>query len=168
MKAAPGDKTIGQALAGFNGTTGQVIAFVDITPGSNQTQTVQAAQAPDSGDANFTSLNVSGPSTLSDLTVTGTATINNLTVSGIASVATLIVNGHVIGNGDTAGTVTVPAGQTTVQYTFASPYAQVPAVVASPEGQPVEFSVTPTDTGFNINLASPAEADTKFDYLVEQ
>ena len=167
MKATPGDKTIGQALEAFNGTRGQIIMFVNVAPG-NQSQQLQTAQTPSQTNGNFASLNVSGPSTLSDLKVTGAATVNNLTVTGLATVATITINGHIVGNDDTRGTVTIPKGQQTLHHSFAAAFTKKPVLVASPEGQAVLYSLTPTNTGFDINLLTPATTDTTFDYLVQE
>ncbi|PIZ61893.1 hypothetical protein COY17_03490 [Candidatus Saccharibacteria bacterium CG_4_10_14_0_2_um_filter_52_9] len=154
-KAVPGEKTIGQALAAFNGSSGTVAMFVNVSSGNNsQLATLQPAQ---SGAGNFTSLNVSGPTNLTDLTVTG-----------LAKVANIEVGGHIIGNDDTRGRVTVPSGSTTVHHDFASTFAKPPAVVASPTGQAVLYSVSQTATGFDINLPTPATADIKFNYLVQE
>ncbi len=154
-KAAAGEKVIGQALAGFNSSSGTVMMFVNTTVGSApQLALVQPAQ---NSAASFTSLNVSGPANLTDLTVSGLATVFNLTI-----------NGHIIGNDDTRGTVTVKAGDTTVHHDFTTAYDKPPVVVASPANHAVLYNVTPTATGFDITLTAPAAADTEFSYLVQE
>lgn len=169
-KAAPGEKTIGQALESFVGSIGTVKMFVNVSPNGTQMQSIlQSTDAITQGStANLASLNVSGPTTLSDLTVTGTATINNLQVSGQTTVASLSVNGHILGNVDTRGNVTIPQGAQSIHHTFTNPYDQAPTVVASPTNQAVLYIVNSTTTGFDIKLPSPATADTNFNYLVQE
>ncbi len=169
-KAAPGDKTIGQAMASFDGTSGTVVVFVNNSGGNVAPQElVQGTQSPtQTGIGNFTDLNVSGLATMNDLKVTGMATVKDLKVEGTATVVTLQINGHIIGNDDTRGLVTVLKGSKTVHHDFASPYDKAPAVVASPVTQAVLYSLTPTPTGFDVNLATAATTNVDFNYLVQQ
>lgn len=169
-KASVTDKTIGQALAGFDGAAGTVMMFVNVSRGAVDPNSTLQSAAPSSQltSASFTSLNVSGPSILNDLQVIGTATIENLQVIGSTTVVKLIVNGHIVGNNDTRGTITIPAGATTAHIDFATPYDGEPAIVASPVGQSVLYSVASTTTGFDITTPNTASTDIKFNYLVQQ
>lgn len=168
-KAVFGNKTIGQALSSLSGSSGTVIVFVNVSKGTSAISLLQSTGAITNGSsATLTGLNISGPSTLSDLAVSGSATINTLTVTGATTVATITVNGHIIGNDDTRGSVTVPKGKTTIHHDFTTPYGKKPAVVASPTGDPVQYSINPTATGFDINLSTTATNDTPFDYLVQE
>jgi hypothetical protein len=154
-KAAPGEKTIGQALAAFSGSTGTVITFVNTSNGNlSQADAIQSAP---SSSASFSDLNVSGDTHLA-----------NLQVSGLASVFDLSVAGHIIGNDDTRGTVTVKAGDATAHHDFSSSYNKTPAVVASPASQAVLYKVSATAGGFDITLPAPATEDTVFNYLVQE
>jgi hypothetical protein len=168
-KAAPGDKTIGQAMAPFTGQQGTVVMFVN-TSGGNipASEFFQGTGNINAESATFTSLNVSGPTTLSDLTVTGVAKLEKLEVVGLATLNSVEIKGHISGNDDTRGTVTVLAGQQTIHKDFVSAFAKVPAVVASPVNEAVLYKVTPTATGFDIHLTTPATADTVFNYLVQE
>jgi hypothetical protein len=165
MKAMAGQKTIGQAMDSFTGSTGTVLAFVNISDGGNvaaQNQ-VQPAQS-----GSFSDLNVSGTANIQSLTVSGVATINTLEVTGTATVANLIVNGHITGNADTRGTVTIAAGSTSAHKTFGAAYSSAPVVVASPVTSSVAFHVSSNASGFSIIIDSPAAADIEFNYLVQQ
>lgn len=167
-KAAAGDKTIGQAMASFNGESGTVVMFINTSGALPAQELVQGTQSPSTDSASFTSLNVSGPTSLSDLQVTGSATIGSLQVIGTAAVGTLQIAGHIIGNDDTRGTVTVKAGEQTVRREFIGAFSKVPSVVASPVNKAVLYKVTPTMTGFDLTLTAPADEDTIFNYLVQE
>jgi hypothetical protein len=139
-----------------------------------------AADLQSGGSGSFSDLNVSGTSTLANLTVTGSASIaGDLTVTGSAEFAgNITVNGdlvlgphsHVLGNSNTRGTVTVPAGQTSVQYTFPDAYSDTPNVVATPTGDPggTYWVGEITKTGFTVHVATPPAADLKFNFQAEQ
>lgn len=169
-KAAPGEKTIGQALESFNGTTGTVKMFVNVSPSQTQMQAIVqgAGGITQGGSATLSSLNVSGLSTLTDLQVVGTATISTLVVTGQTTVARLIVTGHLVGNDDTRGTVTIPKDTKTIHRDFKTPYDNVPTVVASPTNEAVLYTVKPTKTGFDITIPSNATNDTSFSFLVQE
>lgn len=169
MKAGPNDKTIGQALEAFNGTSGQVKMFVNVSKEIDPNSSMQASQmVSQGGSAALSTLNVGGMSQINDLKVTGSATIANLTVTGTTSVVDIIVGGHIIGNADTRGSVTLVAGQTVVHHDFTKPYDSDPTLVASPVGQSTLYNVTTTATGFDITIPAPLSSDQKFNYLVQQ
>ncbi len=168
-KAGPNDKTIGQALAAFNDQSGTVMMFVSVNRSTpTPQQSLQNSQSLNLGVGNFSDLNVSGSTTITDLIVTGSATIQELKVIGLAQVANIDISGHVKGNNDTRGVLNIPAGQTTVHQDFLKPYDSDPAVVASPVGQAVNYSVNSTKTGFDISIPSVSQTDIKFNYMVQQ
>lgn len=134
-------------------------------------QKVSALEA-NQGNANFASLNVSGPASIQTLTVTGSATIANLTVTGNATIAgNLTIQGHVLGNSDTRGTITMPAGQTQYKFTFVKPYASgsKPVVILTPSNTfAPSYRVDGTDTDFTIYFETPAPTDVIMNYQVQQ
>ncbi len=134
-------------------------------------QKVSALEA-NQGNTNFASLNVSGPATIQTLTVTGSATIANLTVTGNATIAgNLTIQGHVLGNSDTRGTITMPAGQTQYKFTFVKPYASgsKPVVILTPSNTfAPSYRVDGTDTDFTIYFETPAPTDVIMNYQVQQ
>src|SRR5262249_51259254 len=94
----------------------------------------------------------------------GTATIAHLTVTDDATFAgNITVNGHIIGNSDTRGTVTVPAGQTQFKYTFTKPYStgSQPNVILTPKNAfAPSYRVDSTDTDFPFYSKTPAASTT--------
>lgn len=132
---------------------------------------LEAAQPQGSGNS-FNSLNVSGTATIQNLTVTGSATIATLTVTGDATFAGNIrVNGHIIGNADTRGTVTVPATQTSVKHTFAKPYepgTEPNVVLTAKNGFAPSYRVESTETDFTVFFQTPVASDMEMNYQVQQ
>lgn len=169
-KAGPGDKSIGQALAAFSGSTGTVIMFVNTAGGTLPAQEfVQGTQSPtQGGSAQFADLNVSGHTKLATLEVTGLATIKDLTVTGATTVADLTINGHIIGNDDTRGAVVIKQGETKATRTFTKAYQKQPVVVASPISQAVPYKVMPSKEGFELIITAPAAEDLTFNFLVQE
>lgn len=170
-KAGAGERAIGVAMTSGNG--GTVIVFVNPTtvPGGVVAETQQSVQqGPTSASENgsFADLNASGTTTLAILKVTGTAEIANLTVTGLAKVADIQIAGHITGNNDTRGSVTIPAGATTATKAFTTAYDAVPVVVASPVGASASYHVTPTANGFTVTVDEAPTAPLKFNYLVQQ
>ncbi len=129
-------------------------------------------QLTQGSDAAFGSVNVGGLASIQDLRVTGTATIANLHVSGTAIFDgdLVVTGGHIIGNPDTRGQVTVVAGQKSVHHDFAKPFDAKPVVVASPAGTNnfAQFSIDNDQTGFTIYLSRSVPKDSNFNYLVQQ
>jgi hypothetical protein len=106
MKATQSGYVVGQALAPFNGTSGQVMVFVRVQyyPGPTVAQDIQ-----NGGDASLASLTVNGNTALNDLSVTGNTTIASLNVSGAAQVQDLTVVDSLTANTVTiADSLTVP------------------------------------------------------------
>ncbi len=158
----------------------------DAQPGDEaQAETEGPAQAETDAEAiqnnsDFSDLNVANTITANELKVvqlvtsaklevTGLATIAELKVTGLTSVGDIVISGHVIGNADTRGTLTIPAGATSASYSFSRAYGGVPHVVVSAQANPGSFYwVEKTATGFVIHLAEPTTADLTFDYMVQQ
>lgn len=174
QKAAPGQRAIGVAMTGGSG--GTVIVFVNPTTtptavqqeAEQQVETAEASVTQGASDGNFANLNASGLTTLNDLKVTGSATIATLTVTGLAKVNNIEIDGHIKGNADTRGTVTIPAGQKSVTKTFAKPYAAKPVVVATPVGVSAAVSVTSTLNGFTITVDEAVAAPLELNYVVQE
>lgn len=169
-KAAAGEKTIGQALSGFSGGQGTVTIFVSVSNGgATQTdvQTPVATQQQGQANNQFADLNASGTATIGILNVTGVATIATLNVTGLATVQNIQVNGHIIGNTNTRGSLIIPAGGTTATAPL-SGFTAVPVAVASPVTDSVPYKVTTTTSGVTVTIETPAAADIKFNYLVQQ
>ncbi len=183
MKATASGRIVGVALQAYSaGGTGTIEVFVN--PGwftlSNANNVQPAQTSPQSTDGNFTSLSVSDLTTTKDLKVTGLATVADLkvtgsttlagplTVSGLATVQDLKVLGHTVGNNDTRGQLTIPAGATSVHFDFARAYSNLPNVVASPtNGFAPRYRIEATATGFTIYLEEPATIDLIFNYQVQ-
>lgn len=170
-KAGAGERAIGVAMT--SGSGGTVIVFVNPTtvPGGVVAETQQSVQqGPTSASENgsFADLNASGTTTLATLKVTGTAEIANLTVTGLAKVADIQITGHITGNSDTRGSVTIPAGATSATKAFTTAYNAVPVVVASPVDASASYHVTPTANGFTVTVDEAPTAPLKFNYLVQQ
>ncbi len=124
------------------------------------------------GNTNFASLNVSGTATVHNLTVTGAATIAQLTVTGNATFAgNITIQGHLLGNTDTRGTLTIPAGQTQLKFTFVKPYdlGSEPVVILTPKDTfAPRYRVDSTDKDFTIYFETPASTDVIMNYQVQQ
>lgn len=94
----------------------------------------------------------------------------NLVTQGLALSGDLSVGGHVIGNSDTRGQVTVPSGATSASYTFNTAYASAPNIVATPISDPeARYWVSSvTATGFTVNIASAPSVDVTFNFQAQQ
>lgn len=102
---------------------------------------------------------------LANIDINGKLTVKHAEVQGNLTVA-----GKIIGNSDTRGTITIPAGATSHAYTFSSAYASAPFVVATPVGDPgVRYWLSDiTTSGFTVNLESARPSDTVFNFIVQQ
>lgn len=97
---------------------------------------------------------------------TGVVTADSLNVT-----QGLTLNGHIIGNADTRGQITVPAGTTSATYTFNSAYASPPIVTLTPTGTPQSFGYSVSDvttTGFTVSLTAAQTSDTTFNFHAQQ
>ncbi|MBI5906929.1 hypothetical protein HY857_02635, partial [Candidatus Saccharibacteria bacterium] len=153
VKAQSGGMIVGRALENH---TGDNIDSITIFVQTQQYFNICDLQG-DSGIA--MDINV-GKLAATNLTVNGDSTFNgNITLKG-----------HVIGNSDTAGTVTILTGQNGITYSFAKPYASAPFVVvtATSDVGNLRYWVVKTPQQFKINLSGPAPANLQFDYLVQQ
>ena len=132
-------------------STGKVMAFLRLSSGSaplDQTAVQQAA--------------FNGGLVADDTTFGGLVAFNkNVTFHGSATFDSTVMLGK-----DSAGTVTIPAGQTSVGIAFAGPSAGNPVVNATPK-QFINgsYRVTGiTDAGFVIELSLPQAADVDFNW----
>jgi hypothetical protein len=153
VRAQSGGMIVGRALESH---TGDNIDSITIFVQTQQYFNICDLQG-DSGIA--MDINV-GKLAATSLTVNGDSTFNgNITIQG-----------HIIGNTDTGGSVTVVSGQSGVTYTFAKPYASAPFVVvtATSDVGNLRYWVVKTPQQFKINLSGPAPANLQFDYLVQQ
>jgi hypothetical protein len=120
----------------------------------------------------FSTLDVSGLATVGELKVTSAATIGQLTVTGNATFAgNITIHGHILGNVDTRGTITIPAGQTEHKFTFVKPYAagSEPNVILTPKNTfAPSYRVESTSTDFTVYFISPAPTDIVMNYQVQQ
>jgi len=101
-KATEASFTVGVALESFNGTTGQIMVYVQNTYYAPPSSAPALQGGSIDGDLNIGgSLTVSGPTTLATLTVTGNVTLQkNLTVVGDTTVANITIGGKIITAGD--------------------------------------------------------------------
>ena len=97
------------------------------------------------------------------LLTNGPTTINQLIVKDIASFhGELRVKGHAIFNEDMAGMAKFLPGSNTVHVTYSEPYAVIPVVTLTPEGDvPTRWWVSDrTEAGFIINIKQPSWQET--------
>lgn len=88
----------------------------------------------------------------------------DLTIDG-----NVIVKGVLVGNADTRGSVTVPAGSTEASYGFTHPYASRPNVVISPVTSfAPQYRVVTSTTGFTIYLQQAASEPVEFNFQAQQ
>jgi hypothetical protein len=153
MKATSAGPTLGKALEPLDGSTGKVLAFVNV---SYYLPTV-SLQGSDYIFMNY-------------LQVSGLARIESLEVAGIAKFNGAIVLGsHIIGNSDTAGTITIPSGQISASYIFNNPFDNPPKVTVSANADTdgIRFWTTKTNSGFTLHVSSAPPNDIDFDYLIQ-
>lgn len=148
-KASANEKTIGQAMDSFEGASGTVVMFVNTS--GRSVEPLQMVQGTSSNNH-----------------LVGLTMIDNLEVTGTTSVVDLQIKGHIIGNEDTRGTVTIPKDKDRIHHGFKTAYAKDPVIVASPTSKATLYKVVATKDGFDIILNEPADADTTFNYLVQE
>lgn len=123
--------------------------------------------------SNFAELNVSGNATIRTLTVAGGASIDgSLSVSKNATFAgNITVQGHIIGNQDTRGVVTMPAGKTEVQHTFAKPYnenSKPNIILTATNTFAPSYRVESDENGFTVYFQNASATPVKLNYQVQQ
>lgn len=123
------------------------------------------------GGSNFANLNVSGAATIQNLTVTGNANIAQLTVVGNATIGGDIkLDGHILGNADTRGSVTVPAGQTEFKHTFSRAFGvgHEPNIILTPKNAfAPSYRVESTATDFTVYFQTVAATDVIMNYQIQ-
>ncbi len=78
----------------------------------------------------------------------------------------LAVAGHITVGKDTAGSITIPSGASSIQVSFVNSYAYAPKVVITPQGETGTYWIgEKSAAGFTIHLSQPATADTEFDWV---
>jgi hypothetical protein len=106
---------------------------------------------------------------LAVLSVSGNASVaGSLTVSGNTTVNKLYVNGHIVGNPDTRGSVTVPANETSLHHDFTSSFDSNPYIVLTPVDDFADYRVETDQTGFTVFLATPPSQPVTFNYMIQQ
>ncbi len=133
----------------------------------------QQGGSPSQSNNDFASLNVSGEATIKTLTVTGSASIaGNLAVGGDAKFdGDITVAGHIIGNEDTRGTITIPAGETELEHTFATPYkigTEPIVILTATNAFAPNYRVESDEDGFTVFFQTAASANVKLNYQIQQ
>lgn len=164
MKATKPGPTIGKSLGFFGGN--------DITNVPTGTTTV-SDKTYETGTV-LTLINISYYNPATDLQGNNlsldSVTINTLTVNTSALFkGDITIEAHIIGNPDTAGTVTIPTNQSSATYTFVTAYKNTPKVVATPDQDlgGLHWWIVKTPTNFTIYLSGNAPSSMDFDYLVQ-
>jgi hypothetical protein len=89
------------------------------------------------------------------------------TMFAINSVGDVQTTGHIVVGKDTAGTVTIKAGDDQVDVSFDRAYLTTPKVIISVQGMPDFFYgvATKTPTGFKIQVSKALTTDMSFDWV---
>jgi hypothetical protein len=83
---------------------------------------------------------------------------------GVLSGALVEITGHIQVGGDTAGTVAIPAGQTSAAVTFSKEYANVPKITTGTSAF-VHVRVTNKSVaGFTVSISTAQDIDTRIDW----
>ncbi len=193
MKATNPGMIVGYALENFTGTNGKINTFVEIgyyAPPAAGTQGGANQTIQNGGNADLSSLNVSGQTTLNRLTVTGDAIFKGkVTVKELTVQQDLRIEGHLVGGGntpiisahqdvtatidgtDTAGSITVTAEAAIsgelAQITFAKAYANTPRIsITATNAAGAKLPVYPekTATGFKLRTDASLTKDTVYSY----
>ena len=190
MKATQPGAVIGRAMAPFNGHKGKVLLFID-----NSYYDPTDASHMQGGDGLFANLTING-----NIAVDG-----NLTVGGLTSVQSIRIGGHIVSAGetpavmagkalgittsalsssqvlidgtDTAGTISVTAGDTQVadgvmaDLQFANSYQGSYKTVISPTNDAatdIRVYIHKTSTGFEVITKDVLQPNAvyRFDYIV--
>ena len=153
MKATAGGAIIGQALDAFSETgVGRIVVRLNIT--GHRTGVDAALQNGSFDQLALESITISG-----NLLVSGDATFNgNVTVQGME------VKGHIRLGSDAAGTLTIPAGQTSAAVRFSKSYEYIPIVTTGT----TEFILTrvfnKTVNGFTVGIQNAIPQDLRVDW----
>lgn len=83
---------------------------------------------------------------------------------GVLSGGLVEITGHVRVGGDTAGTVTVPAGQTMAEVTFDHPYETVPIITTGTYDFVMVRLSNTTVSGFTVAIPEPDSRDTRINW----
>jgi hypothetical protein len=187
-KANPGDPIIGTALRGSQGD-GEIMVL--IMPGAGSLQPVSPAPEPveqvessveveESADASialpargaFTNLTVTEDIVTeklyaTSLTIKGELNSGSLVVNGAASFGDDVkIVGHLAVGQDSAGTVTVKAGEQSGRVDFVTAYDRVPNIFLTPHQFAPRYKLDVVETsGFLVTLETPAEQDITFDWF---
>ena len=164
-KAVSPGQIVGYAMEAYSGTgEGQVVALVSTGYWAPTDADMLQAQS-----ATFETLTINGSATIKTLTVTDNVQFQgDLKVAGTIETATLRVNGHIIGNSDTRGEITIAAGDTEASVTFVTPYAQKPFMVASPVSSSALYHLSVTKDGFKVILDKTLTEPITFNYMVQE
>jgi hypothetical protein len=83
---------------------------------------------------------------------------------GVLSGALVEITGHIRVGKDTAGTVTIPAGQTSVNVTFNQPYETAPIVTVGAHDFVMVRVLNATTTGFTLAIPEPTTHDIRINW----
>ncbi|GEM_PF-6432956 len=157
MKATGAGYAVGIALANFDGQNGKILALVQ--PGYVGAAKLQGGETT----------NVQTTSTAASLDKVEKLTVQkNATIQG-----RLIVKGNARFDGqisvgkDTAGALSVKAGQKTARLDFSAPYKKMPAVTATPLGNPGGYFWLSdvSENGFTVNVSKAPTQDLAFNWI---
>ena len=167
MKATEEGRVIGIALENLSGESGEIDLLLNMFYWNPNFETdIQ-------GSSTLTVNNIHTP-VGKDLIIEPdsgkTQIIGELTVTeGVVFNGDIQILGHIIGNSDTRGTLTIPAGETEAEYVFESAYSQIPVVVISPKQNTyVNYWTEKYINKFIIKIESPLTTDVKFDWIIQE
>lgn len=168
-KAQPGEATVGVALSGAK----EGVAMVLVSPQHGGLVAQDSSAVAPSEDGSLKSLPLledlitDGVKESSDLSIVGTITGGVLAIDGSATFGgAATFAGHITVGEDTAGSVTVAAGETSARVEFAQDYAGAPHVQVTPRDFAPSYRVTDVGTnGFTVELQVAADADVTFDWF---
>lgn len=159
MRASEPGFAVAQALTGYDGQgEGSVVGF--IKPVWYSPPQVKGADLQNSllNDRAITGLHGNGP-----LVVT-----NDALFQGKVAVNDIHISGHLTVGGDTAGTVIIPAGNTSAEVTFGRKYKTPPKITTGvSDYTPVKVDRKTVD-GFRLNIPSPRAEDLFIDWFAAE
>jgi hypothetical protein len=156
MRANEAGFAIGKALETWTPESGKetILVFVEqgYYPGS-QMISINDLQS-NTLDMNINNLAVAG-----NLEVTGEAIFR-----GLVSVSDIRIDGHIAVGADTAGTVVIPAGQTSADVTFSQAYNQIPKITTGVSDFVQAIIANKSTTGFTVRILEPNSNDVHIDW----
>jgi hypothetical protein len=156
MKAEVAGFAIGKALEAWTPGAGKETIMVFVEQGYYPGSQMISVNDLQSGnfDMDVSNLEVSG-----NLEVTGQALFR-----GLVSVEDIQINGHITVGSDTAGTVVIPAGQTSADVTFGQAYNQTPKITTGISDFVQAIITNKSTTGFTVRILEPNNNDVHIDW----